>query len=276
MVRKPNNANRALIVLYIGDVVGRIGRRCVAKVLPELIEEYRPDLVVANAENLAHGKGVTKDTFKELLDAGVTFCTSGNHIFSKEEALGMLDEKKTPLIRPANYPPGTPGKGSVIIEVGTRKVLLVNLQGRVFMKEGADDPFRAFDSIYSSYEDKKLSAIIVDFHAEATSEKVAFGWYVEGRASAVVGTHTHVATADEWILPGGTAYVTDLGMCGGRDTVIGRSKEEVLHKFQSLVGTKFELPEEGHCRFNSVLIEIDPATGKATDIERIDREVEIL
>lgn len=272
MPRKPKNA---LTILFIGDVVGKIGRRCVAKMLPELREEYRPDLVLANAENLAHGKGVTSETFQELTAAGVQFATSGNHIFSKDEATAMLGRKDVPLIRPANYPPGTPGDGSRVIEVGTRKVLIVNLQGRVFMKEGVDDPFRAFDAVLAEHRNETFAAVLVDFHAEATSEKVAFGWFADGRASAVIGTHTHVATADEWVMPAGTAYVTDVGMCGGRDTVIGRSKEEVLQKFQSVVGTKFDLPEEGHCRFNSVLIEIDPASGKARDIERIDREVVI-
>lgn len=272
MPRKPKNA---LTILFIGDVVGKLGRRCVAKVLPELREEYRPDLVIANAENLAHGKGVTSDTFRELTDAGVQFCTSGNHVFSKVEAVALLGRKDVPLIRPANYPPGTPGEGSRVIEVGSRKVLILNLQGRVFMNEGVDDPFRAFEAALAAHEDEKPTVTIVDFHAEATSEKVAFGWFAEGKVSAVVGTHTHVATADEWVLPKGTAYVTDVGMCGGRDTVIGRSKDEVLQKFQSVVGTKFDLPDEGHCRFNSVLIEVDPVTGKARDIERIDREVVI-
>ncbi len=272
MARKPKNV---LTILFIGDVVGKIGRRCVAKVLPEIREEYRPDLVLANAENVAHGKGVTEQTFKELLEAGIDFCTSGNHVFSKNEAVSLLGRSSTPLIRPANFPPGTPGEGSRVIEVGSRKVLIVNLQGRVFMKEAVDDPFRTFDEIMIRHNQNDLAAIIVDFHAETTSEKVAFGWLAEGRASLVVGTHTHVPTADEWILPGGTAYVTDLGMCGGRDTVIGRSKDEILQKFKSVVGTKFELPEEGRCRFNSVLVEIDPTTRHATNIERLDREVDV-
>lgn len=272
MAKKLRNT---ISILSIGDVFGKIGRRCVAKVLPEIKEEFRPDVVLANVENLAHGKGVTEATLKELMATGVDFCTSGNHIFSKEEGSEILTRSDAPLIRPANFPPGTPGRGSKVIEVGSRKVLVVNLEGRVFMKEGVDDPFRAFDGIFAEHEKMNLAAIIVDFHAEATSEKVAFGWYADGRASAVVGTHTHVPTADEWILPNGTAFVTDLGMCGGRDTVIGRSKDEVLKMFTSVLGTKFDLPEEGRCRFNSVLIEIDPKTRRAENIERIDREVEI-
>lgn len=272
MARKPKNV---LTILFLGDVVGKIGRKCVAKLLPELKEEFRPDLVIANAENVAHGKGITAQTLNELLAAGVDFCTGGNHTFAKDEASQLLKRSDVPLIRPANFPPGTPGEGWRVIEVGTRKVLIVNILGTVFMKDGIDDPFRAFDAIYDQQKNSDVAAVIVDFHAEATSEKVAFGWHCDGKASVVLGTHTHVPTADEWVLPNGTAYVTDVGMCGGRDTVIGVTKEHALSKFYSPLPSKFEPPDEGHARFNSVLVEINPATKKAVNIERIDRETMI-
>lgn len=267
----------AISVLFVGDVVGRIGRRAVEKMLPELLEEYRPDLVVANAENIAHGKGTTDDTLRELMNAGVQFVTGGNHTFAKDEAVSLLGRKDIPMIRPANLPPGTPGDGSRVIEVGTRKLLIINLIGRVFMREGVDDPFRRFDEIVTTQSAAvpDLAGVIVDFHGEATSEKVAFGWYADGRASVVLGTHTHIPTADPWVLPHGTGYVTDVGMVGGRDTVIGVTKDHVLKRFTSVLGGKFEPPDEGRCRFNSVLVEIDPATRHAVNIERIDREVDI-
>lgn len=272
MARKPKNA---LTILFLGDVFGKLGRQCVAKVLPELREEYQPDLVIANAENVAHGKGITEDTLNELLKTGVDFCTGGNHSFAKDEAVSLLGRASIPLIRPANFPSGTPGDGSRMIEVGTRKVLVVNLLGRLFMKGALDDPFSSFDAIDKQWKDRKLSAVIVDFHAEATSEKAAFAWYADGRASAVIGTHTHVPTADEWILQNGTAFISDVGMCGGRDTVLGVAQEHAIANFRSANPGKFDLPESGICRFNSVLIEINPATRRAINIERIDREADI-
>lgn len=272
MSRKTKNP---LTILFLGDVFGKIGRKCVAKVLPELREEYRPDLVIANAENLAHGKGVTKQTLQELLDAGVNFCTGGNHMFNKDEVNTLLSQSSTPLIRPANYPSGTRGDGWRVIEVGTRKVLIVNLLGRVFMKNLVDDPFASFDAILAKQDVRSLAAIIVDFHGEITGEKNAFGWHVDGRASAVLGTHTHIPTADPWVLPKGTAFVTDVGMCGGRDTVIGILPTEALKLYTTSAMGKADPPEAGHCRFNSVLVEIDPATRLATNIERLDREVVI-
>lgn len=273
MARKPKNV---LTILFLGDVVGKIGRRCVAKALPELREEYRPDVVFANSENVAHGKGVTEETFRELRDAGVDFCTGGNHTFAKDEAVAMLGRKDVPMIRPANFPAGTPGEGSRVIEVGSRRLLIINILGRVFMKEGVDDPFRKLDEILKAHDGDGLAATIVDLHAEATSEKVCFGWYADGRVSAVLGTHTHIPTADPWVLPKGTAYVTDIGMCGGRDTSLGINTDAALRRFLSPVGAgKFEPPEEGRCRFNSVLVEVDPTTGHATNIERLDREVDV-
>jgi len=262
-----------LSVLFIGDIVGKIGRKTVAKVLPELKEEFRTDFVVANVENLAHGKGTTKDTLSEVLAAGVDFGTGGNHTFAKDDIVTLLNDPSVPLVRPANFPAGTPGDGSRVVSVGSRNILMINLLGRVFMKDPVDDPYAAFDEIYSRHERENLAAVFVDFHAETTSEKVLMGWYTEGRATAVVGTHTHVPTADDWILPGGTAYVSDLGMCGGRDTSLGIEKEHALRRLRSPLSGKFDPPESGHCRFNSVLVEFDAASRKAVNIERIDREV---
>lgn len=270
-----HKVKNTLSVLFIGDVMGKIGRKTVAKVLPEIKEEFAPDFVVANAENLAHGKGITADTFQELLAAGVDFGTGGNHTFAKDEVISLLGDATTPLIRPANFPAGTPGDGSRVVSIGSRNVLIINVLGRAFMREGNDDPFASFDAIYAAHEHEQLAGIFVDFHAEATSEKVLMGWHTEGRASAVVGTHTHVPTADPWILPGGTAYVSDLGMCGGRDTSLGIDKDQAMRRMRSPLPGKFEPPESGHCRFNSVLIEVDPATRKAVNIERVDREVVI-
>lgn len=270
-----HSLKNTITFLFLGDVVGKIGRKTVAKVLPEIREEYQPDFVLANAENIAHGKGITADTFAQLRAGGVDFCTGGNHTFAKDEVVMLLADSTVPLIRPSNFPAGTPGEGSRVVSVGSRNVLIMNLMGRAFMKESVDDPYRAFDAIMKEHESDKLAAVIVDMHAEATSEKVLMGWHAEGRASVVVGTHTHVPTADPWILPGGTGYVTDLGMCGGRDTSLGIMKEHALRRLTSPLNGKFDPPESGHCRFNSVLIEVDPSNRKAVNIERIDREVMI-
>jgi metallophosphoesterase (TIGR00282 family) len=210
-----------------------------------------------------------------LFSAGVNVATGGNHSFKKDEVVTLLGDPSVPLLRPANFPDTVPGSGARVVEVGTRKILVLNINGRVFMHEGVDDPFASLDSILRQHDQEQYAATIVDFHGEATSEKVAFGWYADGRVSAVVGTHTHVPTADEWILPNGTAYVTDAGMCGGRDTVIGITKDHALRGFRSPLPGKFEPPDEGVARFNSVLIEVDPKTRKALNIERIDRELEV-
>jgi metallophosphoesterase (TIGR00282 family) len=262
-------------ILFFGDIVGKIGRKAINKVLPELKKELRPDLVLANGENLAHGKGVTEKTIKEVVEAGIDFLTSGNHIWAEKKVIPILEEGKLPLIRPANYPPGTPGAGEKIIEVGGMKVLIINLMGRVFIKEDLDCPFRKIDKILEEYKKEKLTAIIVDLHAEATSEKQAFGWHVDGRVSAVVGTHTHIGTSDGQILPQGTAYITDIGMVGAKKSVIGVDKSIIQKIFLTQMPTLHEIPEEGICTFNAVLVEIDPKTKKATKIERIDREVNI-
>lgn len=263
----------ALTVLILGDVVGRIGRQAVARVLPAWKERHQPDLTLANAENLAHGVGITAKTVQDLLGTGVDFLTSGNHVFDKAEGIAILNDPASPIIRPANYPPGTPGRGIHLLDLGAHRVLVVNLQGRVFMREELDDPFRTLDRLLQERANEKLSAILVDLHAEATSEKVAFGWYADGRASAVYGTHTHIETADAKILPGGTAYLTDVGMTGALHSVIGVDKNVILRKFLTQLPAIHEMPEAGPAIVNGLLVRIDPETKKALAIERLTETV---
>jgi len=250
--------------LFIGDIIGRPGRQALKKKLPVLVEKYAPAFVAANAENAAGGAGITEEIGRELL-ALVDVLTSGNHVWDKKEGISYLDREPR-LLRPANYPPRNPGKGAYVLEGKEGwKAAILNLQGRVFM-EPLDCPFRAADE-----EVEKLRAvtplIIVDFHAEATSEKQALGWYLDGRVSAVIGTHTHVPTADERILPGGTAYITDVGMVGGRDSVIGIQREQALARFLTARPQRFE-PEKSGIFFSAVYIEVDPQTGRALSIRR--------
>lgn len=261
----------SLKILFIGDIIGRLARQALAKILPELKKEYDLDLVIANGENAAHGMGITKKTYDELIGAGIDFVTLGDHAFDKDEVNLLLADQKNPIIRPANFPPQVAGQGAKIIDVGSKKVLVVNLVGRVFMKMDYDCPFRKIDEILDQYKDQKLSAIIVDFHAEATSEKTAFGWYVDGRVSAVLGTHTHVPTADTKILPKGTAFNADVGMVGAADSVIGVNKEAAIKGFLYQTPRMLEPVEDGQAIINSVLIEVDSETKKAIAIKRVDK-----
>lgn len=258
-----------------GDVVAKAGRKAIAAILPELKKQYAPNLTIANAENIAHGIGATERTINELKAAGVDFFTSGNHIWSKKEAIDIMNAPEPTLIRPANYPQGTPGLGWRTITVDALPVLIVNLQGRVFMAQDLDCPFRALDAILE--KEKTAKIIIVDLHAEASSEKVVLGHYADGRVSVFVSTHTHIPTADARVLPKGTAYVTDLGMTGLRDSAIGANLAAVTEMFltQRSHPDMHETPEEGIMIVNAVMIDIDPATGKAYSIERIQREVEV-
>ncbi len=252
-------------VLCIGDVIGRPGRRAVAGLVPGLRSELSLDIVVANGENAAAGRGLTYKTAKEIFDGGVDVITSGNHIWDDKEIIQHLDSD-LPILRPANYPPGVPGRG--ICSFGGLTVL--NLMGRTFMYE-IDDPFRTADRLLEGVP--QGSPVIVDMHAEATSEKIAMGWYLDGRVSAVVGTHTHVPTADERMLPKGTAFVSDLGMCGPRDSIIGVEPEPVIRKFLTGMPARFKVEEQAKVvQFNSVLVDIDESTGSARSIERVDRE----
>ena len=253
-------------VLMIGDVVGSPGRAAVKSILPGLRQELSLDLVVANGENAAGGAGLTPDTAEELLSSGVDVITSGNHIWDQKEIIPYLDGE-APVVRPLNYPPGSPGRGHV--SVGN--ALVVNLIGRVFVGN-FDCPFRAVNQLLSEIVDRP-KVVILDFHAETTSEKGAMGWYLDGRVSVVAGTHTHVATADGRILPKGTAYVTDLGMVGPANSVIGVEPEDVLVRFLTQGPSRLKVVKGGPRKFNSVMFDIDDSTGKALDVVRVDREL---
>ena len=255
-----------MLVLTIGDVIGKPGRRTIQELLPGLRQQYGLDLVMANAENIAGGLGVTPDTARELLESGVDVLTSGNHIWAQKEIIPYLDGE-LPLLRPLNYPPGLPGRGYIV----NNQAMVVNLLGRTFMGN-YDCPFRAMDKLLAEVRHKP-PVIIVDFHAEATSEKVALGRYLDGRVSAVLGTHTHVGTIDAQVLPQGTAYVTDIGMTGPIDSVIGDDTDSVIHHFLTMLPHRLSVGK-GKTIFNAVLIRVDKDSGKAISIERIYREVE--
>jgi 2',3'-cyclic-nucleotide 2'-phosphodiesterase len=263
-------------LLLVGDIVGRPGRELVRRGLRAVIDAHEVDLVIANAENAAAGFGVTKDIGDSLLEAGIDVMTSGNHIWDKKEALDYIKAEPR-LLRPANFPAGVPGRGSYVAQTGDgRAVGVINAMGRVFMQP-LDDPFavvlREIESIRH-----RTRVIIVDFHAEATSEKIAMGWHLDGRVTAIIGTHTHVQTADERILPKGTAYLTDVGMTGPHDSIIGMEVEPSLARFLTGMPSKFE-PATGNARLNAVLVEADERTGRATRVARIgysERELEEL
>ena len=250
-------------ILFLGDVVGRSGRIAVTEKLPVLSERYALDFVVVNAENAAGGFGITEPILTELLDAGADVVTGGNHIFDQREALVFI-ERHDRLLRPLNFPPGTPGRGAGLYKAGTgADVLVINAQGRVFMAD-LDDPFRAVERELDACGLKSgADAILIDFHAEATSEKEAMGFFVDGRASALIGTHTHVPTADDRILPKGTAYVSDAGMCGDFDSVLGMDKEEPLQRFLTKIPSARFQPSLGEATLCGVAIEIDDTTGLA-------------
>lgn len=260
----------ALKILFIGDIFGQPGRRIVKEILPDLMAEYSPDLILANGENAAAGFGITPGLVEELLGLGVEVLTSGNHIWDKRE-IGVYFEQHPDgrLLRPANYPNGVPGQGLFIGRTRSNiEYALLNLQGRVFMTP-LECPFRTADRVLATIP-AHIKIRLVDFHAEATSEKVAMGWYLDGRATAVVGTHTHVPTADERILPAGTAYVTDLGMTGPFDSVIGVDKQAVIRKFLDQMPARFEVAR-GDVRLCGALIEASPDDGRAVSIRRIMR-----
>jgi len=227
-------------ILFIGDVVGRPGRQSLPTLISRVKRQHAVDLVIANGENSAGGTGITREVAQQLFHAGVDIITSGNHIWDKREALDLLHEERR-IIRPANYPPGVPGQGSVVVEVGLppRRVLITNLCGRTFMPD-LDCPFRTADHVLET-QAQPGDIIIVDFHAEATSEKAALGYYLDGRVTAVLGTHTHVQTADERLLPRGTAYISDVGMVGPRDSILGVEVESVVHKFLTALPARFEV-----------------------------------
>lgn len=271
-------------ILFFGDVFGRPGRDAVTKILPQLREKYNPDVVGVNVENLAHGHGISREALREMEDLGIDFFTSGNHIWEGKDSKELLGEKDLPLVRPANYPPGVLGKGFSKVRVGTKTLLVVNLMGRVFMKMSLDCPLRGADEILKRYslkgekahedeEDKEfVDAIFLDFHAEATSEKRVLGFYLDGRISCMVGTHTHVPTADEQVLPKGTGYISDVGMCGVRDSSIGMDKDIMIKEMLTQVPEKKEVAE-GTCEIGAILFDIGK-NGLCRKVKRIREMVE--
>lgn len=258
-----------LKILFIGDINGKIGRKTVVKLLPKLKKRLRPNLVIANAENIAHGAGVTAETLKEIFAAGVDWATNGDHAFDREKQIKACYENDLPVLRPANYSSNAPGKGYAVIKLGKHKILLINLIGRVFMHMNYDCPFKKLDEILALLADKTFSAIIIDIHAEATAEKIALAHYADGRVSAVLGTHTHVMTADGRITEKGTACITDIGMAGFSDGCIGIEKEGALNTFLNQIKKEHIIPETGKTILNAVLVTINSANGKAIAIEPI-------
>jgi metallophosphoesterase (TIGR00282 family) len=253
-------------ILFIGDIVGRPGRHLVRDFLPRLVDQHMIDLVVANGENAAAGFGLTQDVVAELFDMGIDVMTTGNHVWDKRDGLVCLDQEPA-LLRPANYPEGAPGHGVGVFNTAAGiTVVVVNLEGRVFMGE-LDCPFRKADAILESL-DSEQKIVFVDFHAEATSEKGALAAYLDGRVSAVVGTHTHVQTADERVMPGGTAFITDVGMSGSRDSVIGIRKELSIQRFMTQMPVRYEVAKKDPM-LCAVVVDVDETTGMARQIKRV-------
>jgi len=258
--------NSSLRILMLGDIIGKPGRRILSSELPDLIKKKNIDLVGANGENLAGGFGITEKTANKLFSYGVNFITSGNHIWDRRDGYDVL-ESDPRILRPANYPEGSPGKGFTILKRKDYNIGIINVQGRTFLIE-IDCPFRKSDELIAKLKEQNINIILVDIHAETTSEKSALGWYLDGRVSAVVGTHTHVQTSDNRILNKGTAYITDIGMCGGRDSVIGMRKEIAIKRYLTHLPERFKTAQ-GVLMINGVIIDIDKVTGKAINIERV-------
>src|SRR5438105_729079 len=254
-------------ILFVADVVGRPGRDALKALLPSLKVELQPHLTIVNGENSAGGFGITAKTAEDLRSAGADLVTTGNHVWDRSQFVEEIRGLEY-VLRPHNFPPGAPGRGCLETEVDGELVMVMNLQGRIFLPD-LDDPFRGANHVLAAHPEARI--VFCDMHAEATSEKVAMGWHLDGRASAVVGTHTHVPTADQRVLPGGTAYVTDVGMVGPRDGVIGVEKSAVLERFLTGMPHRFETAG-GIVTFNSVLVTISRPSGRAVSIQRIDRE----
>ncbi|WP_078391436.1 TIGR00282 family metallophosphoesterase [Shouchella patagoniensis] len=259
-------------LLFIGDVVGSPGRDMVKDHIKTLKQQHKPTVTIINGENAAHGKGITEKIYKSFLEQGAQMVTLGNHAWDKREIFDFIKDAKW-LIRPANLPEGTPGVGYRMMNINQTKLAVINLLGRTFMNP-ADCPFRTADAILEEIGDR-ADCIFVDFHAETTSEKQAMGWYLDGRVSAVIGTHTHVQTADERVLPQGTAYLSDAGMTGPLDGILGMDREAVLHRFLTGLPARFEVAE-GKKQLNGAVVDIDERTGRATRIERISISDETL
>ncbi len=258
-------------ILFVGDVVGSPGRRALADALNGVIDRHRIDFTIVNIENAAGGFGLTVDLFEEMSKMPIDVFSSGNHIWDKKDIYDTLNSSDR-LLRPANYPPGNPGRGWTVRQTPAGVAVgVLNLQGQVFMPAHADSPFRVADEELARARDVKV--IIVDMHAEATSEKMAMGWYLDGRVSAVLGTHTHVPTADETIRPGGTAYITDVGMTGAYEGIIGFTRDRIIEKFLSQTPRSFETAKKD-IRLSGAVIAVDEETGKASKIERVQVRVD--
>ena len=252
-------------IMLVGDVVGRAGRRAFRKITPQLRAERKIDVVIANGENAAGGKGITRKALDELYAGGADVVTSGNHVWDKKDIFAFVDDEPF-LVRPANYPEGTPGCGYCIFPFRAASIAVLNLSGRSFMP-ALDCPFQKADEMLAEFEGR-ADIVVLDFHAETTSEKLAMGHYLDGRADIVVGTHTHVQTADAQILPGGTAYITDLGMVGPHDSILGVRKDIVIQKFRTGMPVRFEMAE-GPAEYAAVIVDVDPAHASMTKIERV-------
>jgi 2',3'-cyclic-nucleotide 2'-phosphodiesterase len=263
-----------LNILFIGEINGKIGRQAVQELLPKLKKEFKPDLIITNADNLAHGNGVSETTLKEMMVAGIDAFTGGDHCFGNTGSLNIY-EGDLPILRPANYAKQAPGKGYIIIEKNGHKILLISLIGQVFMSMNHENPFVQAKEILSNLANNNLSAIIIDIHAEATSEKIALGHFLDGQASAIIGTHTHVMTADARITPAGTALITDAGMTGFADGVIGVDKDGIIKTFLTQIKSTHILPESGRTIMNALFFSIDPETKKATSIKPITKLINI-
>ncbi|MDQ6149505.1 TIGR00282 family metallophosphoesterase, partial [Staphylococcus haemolyticus] len=252
-------------ILFIGDIVGKVGRNAIAEYLPKIKQSYRPTVSIVNAENAAHGKGLTEKLYKQLLRDGVDFMTMGNHTYGQREIYDFIDDANR-MVRPANFPSEAPGVGMRFIQINDIKLAIINLQGRSFMQD-IDDPFKKADQLIEEAK-KETNFIFVDFHAETTSEKNAMGWYLDGRVSAVVGTHTHIQTSDERVLPNGTGYITDVGMTGYYDGILGINRDEVIERFITSLPQRHVVPDDGRSVLSGVIIDLDK-DGKTKQIERI-------
>ena len=270
MGRKRNM--KAMRILFLGDIVGEPGRKAVIAALPGLKKELAADFIIVNGENTAGGRGITPKIAIDLMRAGAAVVTTGDHVWDQPEIVDYLPTEPR-VLRPINYPPGTPGGGSVTLETQSGPVAVVHAQGRSFMQPPLENPFLAVEAEIAVLRDKGIRMIFVDFHAETTSEKIALGRSLDGLASVVVGTHTHVQTADERIFPGGTGYLTDAGMCGPDDSILGRAIESVVWRFHSNLPTRFPVAK-GPVRLCGVLADLDPASGRCLAIERFQRLVE--
>lgn len=258
-------------ILMVGDIFGRAGRRTFSELTPKIKAEKNIDIVVANGENAAHGSGLTVSTFNELLSGGADVITTGNHVWSNKDIFEIIDREPF-LLRPANFPEGTPGNGFCIFPYRAKNIGVINVMGRTFMQP-LDCPFICAETICEQIKNQ-CDIILIDFHAEATSEKISFGYFLDGKVTAIVGTHTHIQTADERILPNGTGYITDLGMTGILDSVIGLDIKSIVEKFITCRQGKFLVPEKGTYIYCGVILEIDDATNKLKNIERVRRVIE--